>query len=171
MVAMASGQKFVERSRTVHGRVPIMWQIELTDHVTWCSTPMRTSPAQKNAVSAPHQDQLSSPPSTAGCGQAQRGPAGELAVDPDDVAVGQQVRGETRGVGLLAAGASSPKWECQKPRATAAGLVPNSHGECGSPSLSVKAWWRRWSATQVMTGPWKAMLPTIARPTRSGRRL
>ena len=66
MVAMASGQKFVERSRTVHGRVPIMWQMELTDHVTWCCIPTRTSPAQKKPVSAPHQDQLSNPPSTAG---------------------------------------------------------------------------------------------------------
>jgi hypothetical protein len=39
-----------------NGRSPIMWQIELTDQVTWCSTATRTSPAQKNAVSAPHQD-------------------------------------------------------------------------------------------------------------------
>jgi len=30
-----------------------MWQIELIDHVTWCSTPTRTSPAQKNEVTAP----------------------------------------------------------------------------------------------------------------------
>jgi hypothetical protein len=61
-----------------------------------------------------------------------------------------------------------PKWECQNPFATAVALVPNSHGECGSPSLSVKAWWR-WSATQAMTGPWKAMLPTAASATRTGR--
>src|SRR3954451_23650680 len=66
MVAMASGQKLVERSRSVHGLLPIMWQIELTDQVTWCSTATRTSPAQNNAVTAPHQDQVSRPPSAAG---------------------------------------------------------------------------------------------------------
>ena len=62
-----------------------------------------------------------------------------------------------------------PKCECQKPRTTAAGLVPNNHGECGSPSLSAKAWCRRCSATHVMTGPCNAMLPTMASPTRNGR--
>jgi hypothetical protein len=53
--------------------------------------------------------------------------------------------------------------------ATATGVVPNSQGECGSPSLSVKLWWRRWSATQVMIDPWKAMLPATASPIRSAR--
>ena len=47
----------------MNGLLPIMWQIELIDQVTWCSTAMRTSPAQNSAVSAPHQDQLISPPS------------------------------------------------------------------------------------------------------------
>jgi hypothetical protein len=56
--AMASGQKFVERSRAVKGRLPIMWQIELIDQVTCSSTATRTRPAQKNPVSAPHQDQV-----------------------------------------------------------------------------------------------------------------
>jgi hypothetical protein len=49
MDAMASGQKFAERSRALNGRSPIRWQIELTDQVTWCSTATRTRPAQKNA--------------------------------------------------------------------------------------------------------------------------
>ena len=50
----------------MNGRFPIMWQIELVDQVTWCSAAMRTSPAQKNAVSAPHQDQVIRPPSRTG---------------------------------------------------------------------------------------------------------
>ena len=52
---------------------------------------------------------------------------------------------------------SQPMWACQKPLASAAAEVPYSQGECGSPSLSAKAWWRRWSATQVMIEAWNAM--------------
>ncbi len=58
---------------------------------------------------------------------------------------------------------------CQNPLASAHGDVPNSHGECGSPSRSANAWCRRWSATQVIGEPCTAMLPAIARPTRSQR--
>src|SRR5690606_12715453 len=62
----ASHQTFAERSRAANGRSPNMWQIELIDHVTWCSTPTRTNPAQNRAVSAPHHDHDSRPPSVAG---------------------------------------------------------------------------------------------------------
>jgi hypothetical protein len=58
--------------------------------------------------------------------------------------------------------------ECQKPLAIASGVVPNSHGECGSPSRSEKAWWRRWSATQATTEPCDARLPASASAIRSG---
>ena len=51
--------------------------------------------------------------------------------------------------------------------ATAAGEVPCSHGECGSPSRSENAWWRRWSATQLRTLPCTASEPVIAITTRS----
>src|SRR5690349_16064342 len=64
--AMASGQKFAALSRDSNGRSPIRWQIEFTDHVTWCSTATLTKLAQKNAVTAPHQDNVITPPSTAG---------------------------------------------------------------------------------------------------------
>ena len=50
----------------VNGRSPIMWQIEWIDKVMWCSTAARMSPAQKNAVSAPHQDRVMNPPSRPG---------------------------------------------------------------------------------------------------------
>src|SRR5436305_1685882 len=53
---MASGQKLADRSREAYGRSPIMWQIELMDQVTWCSTAMRTREAQRKAVSAPVSD-------------------------------------------------------------------------------------------------------------------
>src|SRR4051794_796073 len=55
---MASGQKFAALSRLAKGRAPIMWQIELIDQVTWCRNDTRTRPAQKNAVTAPHHDQV-----------------------------------------------------------------------------------------------------------------
>src|ERR1700712_2400693 len=62
----ASGQKFADLSRAAKGRSPIMWQIELTDQVTWWSKAMRMSPAQKKHVSAPTQDMVISPPMRAG---------------------------------------------------------------------------------------------------------
>jgi hypothetical protein len=43
---IASGQKFVALPCPMKGRSPIMWQIELIDHVMWCSNPTRISPAQ-----------------------------------------------------------------------------------------------------------------------------
>ena len=165
---IASGQKLVERSLLVHGRSPIMWQIELTDQVTWCSTPTRTSPAQKNAVAAPHHDQLIRPPRTAGATRLTTVHTGNCRLIR---AVSRSAsRSGANRAGLVRSGRSiQPKWACQKPRATAAGVVPNSQGECGSPSLSVKAWWRRWSATQVMSGPCSAMLPSTASMIRTGR--
>jgi hypothetical protein len=62
----ASGQKFVALPCARNGRSPIMWQIELIDQVMWCSTAIRTSPAQKNAVRAPQNDIVIRPPRTAG---------------------------------------------------------------------------------------------------------
>ena len=66
MDAMASGQKLVALPGAVNGRSPIMWHIELIDQVMWCSTAARMRPAQKNAVSAPHQDMVMNPPSRPG---------------------------------------------------------------------------------------------------------
>ena len=65
---IASGQKLValSPSRSSNGRSPTTWQIELIAQVTWCSSEIRTSPAQKNALSAPCQDQVTSPPARAG---------------------------------------------------------------------------------------------------------
>src|SRR5215216_4501652 len=63
---IASHQTFADLSRETNGRSPIVWQIELIDHVTWCSAATRTSEPQKKAVSAPCQDQVIRPPSTGG---------------------------------------------------------------------------------------------------------
>ena len=50
--------------------------------------------------------------------------------------------------------------------ASALASSPYFQGECGSPSLSLYLWCRRWSATQVTTGPSIARLPAIASATR-----
>src|SRR3954447_22159783 len=63
---IASHQTLADLSRDTNGRSPSVWQIELIDQVTWCSRLTRTSEPQKNAVSAPCHDQVSSPPATAG---------------------------------------------------------------------------------------------------------
>ena len=49
-----------------------------------------------------------------------------------------------------------------RPLARAFASLPNRHGECGSPSLSLYLWCLRWSATQVITGFSIARLPAIA---------
>src|SRR5947209_11578054 len=63
---IASHQTFPDRSRVLNGLSPTMWQIELIDQVTWWTRAMRTSPAQKNAETMPHHDQVSRPPRIAG---------------------------------------------------------------------------------------------------------
>ena len=52
---IASHHTLPERSRVANGLVPIVWQIELIDQVTWCSTATRTRLAQNSAVAAPCQ--------------------------------------------------------------------------------------------------------------------
>src|SRR5829696_8240106 len=62
---------------------------------------------------------------------------------------------------------SQPMWECQRPVSTP--RTPSAScvcGECGSPSSSVKAWWRRWSATQWITAPCTDIEPRIAKVAR-----
>jgi len=120
-------------------RSPIMWHIELTDQVTWCSSETRTSPAQKNAVSAPAQDMVISPPITAGPTTETIVQTPEVLVRPEDVLVRQQVRRETLLVGHVPI--EDPAHVCvPEPLASAATEVPKSHGECGSPSRSENAW-------------------------------
>ena len=62
-----------------------------------------------------------------------------------------------------------PRWANQKPLVSAPSESPKRHGECGSPSRSLYAWWRRWSATQRITGPSMASDPAMASAIRSAR--
>ncbi len=64
--AMASQATLRDLSRTSNSSLPKVWQMELIDQVTWCSSATRTRLAQKKAVSAPCQDIPHSPPISAG---------------------------------------------------------------------------------------------------------
>src|SRR5690606_8667508 len=143
-----------------------MWQIEFTDQVTWCSTHTRTNPAQNNAGTAPHHDHVMRPPSRAGRANGSSDHSGNRLLTLR-MAGSLRRSGAKRSALLRSRLTTQPMWACPNPLAMAHGDVPNSHGECGSPSLSEKAWCRRWSATQVMTGPCRAMLPAMAITTRS----
>src|ERR1700729_4339407 len=63
---IASQLTLRDLSLTLNSSLPNVWQIELIDQVTWCRKEIRTRLAQKNAVTAPSQDQAQSPPISAG---------------------------------------------------------------------------------------------------------
>ena len=48
--------------------------------------------------------------------------------------------------------------------------VPYRQGECGSPSRSENAWWRRWLATHWTGDPSTASKPPMASAMRTPRR-
>src|SRR5271155_4583230 len=63
---IASQFTFRDLSLTSNSSWPNVWQIELIDQVTWCRKATRTRLAQKNAMTAPCQDHIQSPPISAG---------------------------------------------------------------------------------------------------------
>src|SRR3954454_15625791 len=134
----ASGQKLCDRSRERNGRLPIMWQIELMDHVTWLEIARRTSPPQKKPVSTPAQDHEMSPPSTAGSNRLTATQMPNVLLTRT-LARSASRSGMNRRWLVSLRSKNQVMWACRKPRATASGDVPNSHGECGSPSRSEKA--------------------------------
>ena len=168
MDRIASGQKFAARSRLSNGREPTMWQMELTDQVTWCRNATRTKPAQNSAVTPPHTDQVIRPPSTPGRPSVTT-VSGTNSLSTARRSGSASRSGAKRSALVWSRSNSQPMCECQKPLAMAAGEVPNSQGECGSPSRSENAWWRRWSATQATTEPCEASPPATASAIRSGR--
>src|SRR6266540_6331774 len=160
---IASHQTFADLSRDTNGRSPIVWQIELIDQVTWCSSDTRTREPQKNPVTAPCHDQVSSPPRMAGSASE------TSAHSQNSLEIRTMSRSFIRSGAYLRWGVCSGSnshimcaWK--KPLVSARRLVPYFHGECGSPSRSENLWCLRWSATQRTTGPWMAIEPATARP-------
>src|ERR1700751_3372151 len=163
--AMASHETLRDLSRTSNSSLPNVWQMELIDQVTWCSSATRTRLAQKKAVSAPWMDIPHSPPIRAGS-------RSETATSAGNKRSTRRIRrsasrsGENFSCEVLFGSNSQPMCAYTRPLDSAFQSSPYRHGECGSPSLSLYLWWRRWSDTQVMTGPSMARLPATARPTR-----
>src|SRR6202044_18285 len=158
---MASQATLRDLSRTSKSSLPNVWQTELIDQVTWCSRQIRTRLAQKNAVSAPAMDIDQSPPISAGRSRdtATR-PGNQRETRLTSLSArrsGQNLAWEVR-FGLK----SQPTCAKARPLVSAFQSVPNRHGECGSPSLSLYLWCRRWSATQTSTGPSMAREPATA---------
>lgn len=104
---------------------------------------MRTTPAHRKAVRAPVQDQVASPPSSAGAGQANKCPYREEGVDPDDGGVGKKVRGVPLGIsrfvgeqpadvrpqetfGHGSAAGTEPPWRMRVPSSVGMGVVAAS---------------------------------------------
>src|ERR1700722_15849658 len=167
--AMASQGTLTERSRDCQSVLPQVWQIELIDQVTWCSRVTRTRLAQKNASMAACQEktpaEVQKPPMTAGPRRGKAAMAGKSLLT-----VWMLLSPSRSGANFsfeVSFGSNSHVTCAQtSPLASAFALSPYRQGECGSPSLSLYLWCLRWSATQVMTGPWIARLPATASATR-----
>ncbi len=150
--------------------LPQVWQIELVDQVTWCSSVTRTRLAQKNASMAACQDQtagpeVQKPPITAGAMRLKATIAGNRRLTRWTFLSAS--RSGANFSGEVWFGSNSHMMCAQiRPLARAFASSPYFQGECGSPSLSLYLWCRRWSATQVTTGPSMAMLPATAIATR-----
>src|SRR5271165_3572628 len=150
--AIASQDTFRDLSRTSNSSLPKVWQMELIDQVTWCSSAMRTRVAQKKAVSAPCQDIPHRKPMSAGSNSV-------TATSPGNHASTALIRlsasrsGENFSCEVLLGSKSQPMCAYARPLDSAFQSSPYRQGECGSPSLSLYLWCRRWSDTQVMTGP------------------
>ena len=153
------------------GRSPTTWQTELIDQVTWCSSATRTrrGPEERRQRALPGPgDQAAD--AAAGSGERERPPSsGKSLLDAAGRRVLQQVGGVAAAVGLLGGRTASPCARATGPWPAPGRSSPYRHGECGSPSRSEKAWCRRWSATQWMTGPWMASEPATASAICSGR--
>src|SRR5580704_4986997 len=149
---MASQFTFLDLSLTSNSSLPKVWQIELMDQVMWCRKATRTRLPQKNAVTAPCHDMDHRPPIRAGASSVTATSAGNraetLAIFLSATRSGQNFSRE-----VWLPSNIQPMCAQARPLVSAFQSSPKRHGECGSPSLSLYLWCRRWSATQVSTGP------------------
>src|ERR1700728_4545499 len=158
---IASQFTFRDLSLTSNSSLPKVWQVELMDEITWCRTSTRTRLAQKNAATAPCQDQDHRPPMTAGAASEMMTSSVKcreiLAILASATRSGQNFACD-----VWLPSNIQPMCAQARPLLRAFQSSPNRHGECGSPSLSLYLWCRRWSATQVRTGPSRSSVPATA---------
>src|SRR3954451_2387284 len=136
---IASHHTLPDLSRLLNGRSPIVWQIELIDQVTWCSSAMRTRLAQKNAVSAPEIDQDQRPPMTAGARSETATSSGNIR-DTLTMSLSLSRSGAYCRCGVCSVSNNQPTCAWMKPLVSPASESPYFHGLCGSPSRSENLW-------------------------------
>src|SRR5215469_5410090 len=162
---IASQLTFRDLSLTSNSSLPKVWQMELIDQVTWCKKATRTRLAQKNAVSAPCHDQDHSPPMRAGA-SSDAATSGPKALEIRTILESASRSGQNFCFEVRLASNIQPTCAQTRPLVSALQSLPKRHGECGSPSRSLYLWCRRWSATQLSTGPSTASDPAIASAIR-----
>ena len=166
---IASQKTFVDSSSVWKRRRPKKWQIELIEKVTWWTRKMRTRPAQKSAWNPAISDPVTAQPMANGSASP------SATQSPNKRLMTRMPRSSSRsGANFPAPSAvgwskSQPRWACHSPlSAPASSPSLATWGLCGSPSSSAKAWWRRWSVTQPITGPSTASEPKRANRYSSG---
>ena len=124
----ARGQTLRDWSRVWNGLSPKAWQIELIDHVTWCSTATRTRLPQKKAVAAPYQKPsptvaAQAPPATAGRVRLSTTHRGKSRLTRC-TAVSASRSGAKRCWSVCSTSNSQPTWACHRPLHSAQKVVP-----------------------------------------------
>src|ERR1035437_2847250 len=139
---IASHATFRDLSRTSKSSLPKVWQTELMDQGVWCTRQIRTRLAQKNAVTAPCQDIDHRPPIRAGASSVTATSPGNHR-ETARISASASRSGQKRSCDVWSELNSQPTWEKASPLVSAFQSLPNRHGECGSPSLSLYLWCRR----------------------------
>jgi hypothetical protein len=122
----ASQKTLVEWSSMANRRRPKKWQIELIDHVMWCTRKIRTSPPHTSAASAASQEPpLSASPSRNGS------PSEASTIQGNERLIRRITGSSTRSAAKRREGAwpwvenSQPMCACQRPAA-----IPFSPAPC-----------------------------------------
>ena len=101
-----------------------------------------------------------SQPTANGTARPSADEAEERAVDEAHAGSSTRSRRVALALGAAVVGDEPADVRVQRPRSAPSMPAPRpTCGLCGSPSSSVCAWCLRWSATQLMTGPWTAIEP------------
>src|SRR5699024_2010690 len=118
---------------------------------------------------APHHDMVTKPPMSAGAPR-ETNTSGTNRLSTRTTSLSLSRSGAKRlGEVFFSSRYIHAMWALYRPLATDFQSSPNRHGECGSPSASEYLWWRRWSATHLMTLPSMASEPATAKAMRRGR--
>ena len=157
---MASGQKLrpgrlagLERALAVH----VADRVDRPGHVVQQRRPGPGRP-RRTRVSAPRHDQVTSPPISGRQQQRDARSRREQLVDPLDVLVGEQVRGEPARL-VSSRWNSQPMCAKNSPWSGPGTSRRTATANAGRPRRRENAWCLRWSATHCVGEPWIASEP------------